>query len=95
MKTAYIDFSDIGDEEEFYTKLKEAVPLPEYFGNNLDALYDVITGGLELPFHLEFVNMSVDQLESFEDLLTTLEDAEEETEGFTFCYFLEQYEDED
>jgi ribonuclease inhibitor len=28
--------------------------------------------------------MSVEQLEIFEDLLTTLEDAEEEVEGFTF-----------
>ncbi|MNY41808.1 hypothetical protein D3C86_1766470 [compost metagenome] len=45
--------------------------------------------------HIEFVNMSVDQLELFEDLLTTLEDAEEEVEDFTFNYYLEQYEDEE
>lgn len=95
MKTVYIDFSDIGDEEDFYRQLKEKLPLPDYFGDNLDALYDVITGGVELPLHLEFVNMSVDQLETFEDLLTTFEDAEEETDGFTFSYFLEQYEDND
>ena len=37
--------------------------------------------------------MNVEQLEHFEDLLTTLEDAEDETEGFSFAYFLEQYED--
>lgn len=38
-----------------------------------------------MPLHLEFVNMSVEQLEIFEDLLTTLEDAvEEEVEDFTF-----------
>ncbi|WP_292008164.1 barstar family protein [Chryseobacterium sp.] len=95
MKTVYIDFVDIGDYEDFYTQLREKVSLPEHFGDNLDALYDVITGGIELPFHLEFVNMSVDQLEIFEDLLTTLEDAEEEAEGFTFSYYLEQYEDEE
>ena len=69
--------------------------LPEHFGDNLDALFDVITGELEMPLHLEFVNMSVEQLEIFEDLLTTLEDAEEEVEGFTFAYYLEQYEDEE
>ncbi|RKT01432.1 barstar family protein [Chryseobacterium defluvii] len=95
MKTIYIDFTDIGDYEDFYTQLKEKISLPEYFGDNLDALYDVITGGLEMPLHIEFVNMSVDQLEIFEDLLTTLEDAEEELESFTFTYYLEQYEDED
>jgi ribonuclease inhibitor len=95
MKTIYIDFTNIGDYEDFYTQLKEKLPLPEHFGDNLDALYDVITGGLEMPLHIEFVNMTVDQLETFEDLLTTLEDAEEELESFTFSYYLEQYEDED
>ena len=88
----YIDFLEIGDYEDFYAQLKEKLTLPEHFGDNLDALFDVITGELEMPLHLEFVNMSVEQLEIFEDLLTTLEDAEEEVEGFTFSYYLEQYE---
>ncbi len=91
----YIDFLEIGDYEDFYAQLKEKLTLPEHFGDNLDALFDVITGELEMPLHLEFVNMSVEQLEIFEDLLTTLEDAEEEVEGFTFSYYLEQYEDEE
>ena len=91
----YIDFLEIGDYEDFYAQLKEKFTLPDHFGDNLDALFDVITGELEMPLHLEFVNMSVEQLEIFEDLLTTLEDAEEEVEGFTFAYYLEQYEDEE
>ena len=95
MNTVYIDFSDLGDYEDFYTQLKEKLTLPEFFGDNLDALYDSINGFVELPLHIEFVNMSVDQLEIFEDLLTTLEDAEDEVEGFTFSYYLEQYEDEE
>lgn len=91
----YIDFLEIGDYEDFYAQLKEKLQLPEYFGDNLDALYDVISGELPMPLHLEFVNMNVEQLEIFEDLLTTLEDAEDEVEGFTFSYYLEQYEDEE
>ncbi len=91
----YIDFLEIGDYEDFYAQLKEKVQLPEFFGDNLDALYDMIAGGLAMPLHFEFVNMNVEQLEIFEDLLTTLEDAEEEVEGFTFAYYLEQYEDEE
>ena len=74
----YIDFLTIGDYEDFYAQLKEKLPLPDYFGDNLDALFDVITGELKMPLHIEFVNMSVEQLEIFEDLLTTLEDAEDE-----------------
>jgi len=95
MQTIYIDFTDIGDYEDFYAQLKEKLPLPEYFGENLDALADVITGELQMPLHLEFVNMSIDQLEIFEDLLTTLEDVEDEMEEFSFTYYLEQYEDEE
>ena len=91
----YIDFLEIGDYEDFYAQLKEKLTLPEHFGDNLDALFDVITGELEMPLHLAVVNMSVEQLEIFEDLLTTLEDAEDEVEDFTFAYYLEQYEDEE
>lgn len=95
MKTVYIDFTDIGDYEDFYAQLKEKLALPEYFGDNLDALYDSIAGFVELPLHIEFVNMSVDQLEIFEDLLTTLEDADDELDDFSFAYYLEQFEDEE
>lgn len=95
MNTVYIDFADLGDTEDFYQQLKEKLTLPETFGDNLDALYDSITGFVALPLHLEFVNMSVDQLEDFEDVLTTLEDADEELEDFSFAYYLEQYEDEE
>ena len=95
MKTIYIDFAEIGDYEDFYAQLKEKLTLPEFFGDNLDALNDFISGFSELPLHIEFVNLSVDQLETFEDLLLTLEDAEEEVEDFSFTYFLEQYEDEE
>ncbi|WP_312825124.1 barstar family protein [Epilithonimonas sp.] len=95
MKEIYIDFVNIGDYEDFYEQLKSKLELPEHFGDNLDALSDVISGELEMPLHIEFVNMSVDQLELFEDLLTTLEDLEDEVEEFSFSYYLEQYEDEE
>lgn len=93
MKTIYIDFSEIGDKQDFYQQLKQKLSLPENFGDNLDALYDSLTGFIELPLHLEFVNMSVNQLEDFETLLETLEEADEKTEEFSFTYFLEQFED--
>ena len=95
MNTVFIDFTDIGDYDDFYAQLKEKLTLPEFFGDNLDALYDSLTGFVELPLHIEFVNMSVDQLEIFENLLVTLEDADDELDDFTFTYYLEQYEDEE
>ena len=95
MKTVYIDFTEIGDYEDFYAQLKEKLTLPEFFGGNLDALYDSLTGAVELPLNIEFVNLSVDQLETFEDLLVTLEDADDELDDFAFTYYLEQYEDDE
>ena len=95
MNTVYIDFTDIGDYDDFYAQLKEKLTLPEFFGDNLDALYDSLTGFVELPLHIEFVNLSVDQLETFEDLLVTLEDVDDELDDFTFTYYLEQYEDDE
>ena len=91
----FIDFTDLGDYEDFYEQLKEKLILPEFFGDNLDALNDALTGFVELPLHIEFVNMSVEQLETFEDLLLTLEDIEEELDDFTFAYYLLQYEYEE
>lgn len=91
----YIDFVELGDYEDFYEMLKTKLTLPDYFGDNLDALHDVISGDLKMPLHLEFVNLSVDQLDVFDELICMLEEEEEEVEGFTFSYFLEQFEDED
>lgn len=95
MNTVYIDFIELGDMEDFFDQLKEKMKLPETFGDNLDALYDSITGFAELPLHIEFVNMSVEQLDNFEELLATLEEADQELDDFSFAYFLEQYEDEE
>lgn len=91
MKTVCIDFSEIGDELDFYEQLKEKIELPDYFGDNLDALYDVISGDIELPLHIEFVNMDVSQLEDFENLLEILEEIDNQIENFSFTYFLQQF----
>ena len=93
MKNIEIDFTNIGDYEEFYAELKSKIELPVYFGDNLDALADIISGELEMPLEIEFVNMSVDQLETFEELLETLEDVEYEVDEFSFSYYLEQFEE--
>ena len=93
--TIYIDFSIIDDIDDFYQLLKEKVSLPEHFGDNLDALNDVLTGDVELPMHIEFVNMNLMQLDIFEDLLELMEDIANEIEGFTFTYYLEIYDSDE
>lgn len=38
-----IDIRNINTKKEFHDILRSALPLPDYYGNNLDALYDVLT----------------------------------------------------
>lgn len=38
-----IDLEGAGSEEEIQERIEEALPLPDYYGENLDALYDVLT----------------------------------------------------
>lgn len=92
MKKINIDFTDIADMEDFYVELKENSSVQEYFGDNLDALFDYVTGEAEMPLEIEFQNLSVEQLEEFEGLINTLEDAEEELKNFSFRYYLEQFD---
>ena len=39
--TITIDGLSIKKKEDFYANIKTELNVPEYFGNNLDALYDI------------------------------------------------------
>ena len=41
--TITIDGLSIKKKEDFYANIKTELNVPEYFGNNLDALYDILT----------------------------------------------------
>lgn len=43
MKNCIMDCSGIGNPEEFHDALVEALVLPNWYGTNLDALYDCLT----------------------------------------------------
>lgn len=90
MNTLYFDFEKIATIQDFYVQMAEQLKLPDYFGQNLDALYDILTGYLELPLMFYFNNMSEKEFSDFEDLITTLDAAEKETKGqFTYDYSAE------
>ena len=78
-KKINIDFSAIENNQDFYNALKKQLQLPEYFGDNLDALYDTLTGFIELPLEIGISNLDEAKKASFADLLATLEDAAENT----------------
>ncbi|MBO4912364.1 MAG: barstar family protein [Butyrivibrio sp.] len=42
-KVFYIDLAEVMTPEELQSELVKELPLPDYYGRNLDALYDVLT----------------------------------------------------
>lgn len=42
-KVFYIDLAEIATPEGLQAELVKELPLPDYYGRNLDALYDVLT----------------------------------------------------
>ena len=43
MMEYYVDFTGITGREDFHARLAAALRLPEWYGGNLDALYDLLT----------------------------------------------------
>ncbi|MGE9315180.1 barstar family protein [Niabella sp. CJ426] len=89
MKQVKFDFERIGTIDDFYVVAVRELGLPEHFGKNLDALWDSITGDIALPVSIQFVNLSMTQLETFEKVISLFEEAAEELgDNFIFEYYL-------
>lgn len=50
----YVDLLEISDKSSLHSKLREKLPLPSWYGNNLDALYDALTD-MEVPARIHFL----------------------------------------
>ena len=52
-----IDFHNISTREAFHYRMVQSLPCPAFYGRNLDALYDILTGenGIEelIFYHME------------------------------------------
>jgi len=77
-----IDGRNIKDKQSLHAYLKEQCNFPDYYGNNLDALYDVLTDRAE---PLEIVVENSEELKEIlcgygEAFIETLQDAAAENE---------------
>ncbi|MDR0806565.1 MAG: barstar family protein [Enterobacteriaceae bacterium] len=80
MKSVTFDFSTIHSMPDFYQQFADTFLLPDWFGRNLDALWDVLTAVIPLPAEIVFTHFDPQSIE-FEPLLSIFAEAQEECGG--------------
>jgi ribonuclease inhibitor len=71
--------------EEFHKEIREQLDFPDYYGNNLDAMWDCLTGWVEPPVTIIWKDfeISMKNLGDFASKVKLMfEDAEKEIEGY-------------
>ncbi|MGA2957091.1 MAG: barstar family protein [Thermodesulfobacteriota bacterium] len=75
----------IGNLQEFYDEIARKLPFPEYFGRNLDALWDVLTTDVKGPVELIWEDSAASQKsmgKAFDKISALLREVEKEREDF-------------
>ena len=86
MNYVLLDGTEFKDVSATHAVLKEKLELPDYYGENLDALWDCLTGWIELPLQIKWINYSSSFIylgEYAEKLKCTFQDAASEFENFS------------
>ena len=82
---AILEGTKIKSIEDFHRLVKDVLNLPDYYGENLDALWDCLTGWVDLPLTLVWKDFeySKSSLGDFATkALNVFTDAEKEIKGF-------------
>ena len=93
MKNIIIDFSKCKYPLDLHNEIKEKLNLPEWYGNNLDGLWDMLTGFIETPINITVVfkpeTKAVENLkENVLKIIETFKEAAAEDEEIEFnCEF--------
>ena len=87
METITLDFTNCKYLMEVYYIIKEAYALPEYFGNNLSALWDCLRYSWEEDIHTKIVGLNTlpkDLREYMNRILEVFDDVYRENPNMTF-----------
>ncbi|KXZ20927.1 barnase inhibitor [Bacillus nakamurai] len=82
-----IDGKDFTSIEALHRILKDKLDFPDYYGENLNALWDCLTGWMELPLTLVWRHFETSQMylgSDADDVLRILKKAEEELDDEFF-----------
>ena len=93
MKTVVIDFSKCKYPMDLHNEIRKKLELPVWYGNNLDALWDMLTGFIETPIEITVIykpeNKAAENLkENVLKVIETFKEAAQEDEEIKFSYEL-------
>ncbi|MBI6529442.1 barstar family protein [Proteus vulgaris] len=77
MKQVIFDFKMLADRDAFYRDFALQFQLDEQFGNNLDALWDVLMGEIKLPVKIIFKHLP-HHSSDFQPLVELMQEAQNE-----------------
>ncbi|WP_458126459.1 barstar family protein [Paenibacillus sp. Z3-2] len=61
MNIVILDGQEFTSTAELHQQLKDKLHLPDFYGGNLDALWDCLTGTIELPLELKWTNYRISE----------------------------------
>lgn len=84
-----LDFGRIKTEEELHSYIKRKLEFPDYYGDNLDALWDMLTGeSEEMRITIKHSEHFIDNLGEYaEDVLDIFEESAEENSNLEVKIF--------
>ena len=93
MKIIVIDFSKCKYPMDLHNEIREKLELPEWYGDNLDALWDMLTGFIETPIEITVIykpeNKAAENLkENVLKVIETFKEAAQEDDEIKFSYEL-------
>jgi ribonuclease inhibitor len=80
---------EIRSLDEFYSEIARKLHFPDYFGRNLDALWDVLTTDVKGPVELGWEDSEASKKsmgKDFEKVAALLKDVEKEREDFKVSF---------
>ncbi|RCX32409.1 MULTISPECIES: barstar family protein [Bacillus amyloliquefaciens group] len=87
MEIVIIDGKDVTSTETLHRILKDQLDFPDFYGENLNALWDCLTGWIEYPLTLVWKNFEFSQKElgsDADDVLELFQEAQAELDGEFF-----------
>jgi len=85
VKRCVLEGASVRSLNELYDELARCLPLPDYFGRNLDALWDVLSSDIEGPFEIVWRSAELSKQAmgaDFDRVATLFEELQEEREDF-------------